>query len=493
MLYIRMFLVLIVTLYTSRVVIAAMGVEDYGVYNVVSGFVAFFGFLNVTLSSSMQRFYNYDIGGNEGKDIPRIYSTGLMIHLALAVIILLILESVGLWYINNVMVVPEGRLGSANILFQIVIASLICVILQIPYLGAVMAYEHMNFYAIVGITEVVLKLLAVIALPYLPGDKLILYGLIVFSVNLISLGLYFVYSKTKCGLHFKRGFDKGIFRSILSFSSWNLLGTFAFMLKGQALNLVLNYFFGTVINAARGIATQASGAVNGFAANVATAFRPQIVNSYAAGEHERVVRLMFLESKICFFLLSILMIPLMIEIKYILNLWLDGIVPEHTAIFTVLACLDLLICSLNMPCTQVAFAVGRIKWYQIITSVITFTLVPASYVLLSLGLPPESVFVATIVFSVLYQGACLLILNRLCHFGLRSYLFKVAVPCFLLMVLLPLLPYAVTLVLPSSFLRVCLVVLVDVIVGLGAGYFLFLQKEERKVAMNFFKTRLHLR
>lgn len=489
-LYVRMAVVLVVSLYTSRVVLTTLGVADYGVYNVVAGFVSMFGFLNVTLSSSMQRYYNYEgtkrgeIGYNE------VYVTGLIIHIVLCVIIFLILESLGIWYVNNVMVLPDGKLQAANIIFQLSIMSMMLVILEIPYTGAIMAYEKMDFYAIVSIADTVLKLLAVIALPYIPYDKLIVYGALVFSITIFDFVLYYVYAKRHFPfLHLEKSFSKPLFKSMMSFSGWNLLGTFAFLLKGQGLNMLLNFYFGTIINAARGVAYQINGAINGFSANLATAFRPQIVNAYANNDYRRTTQMMFIESKVCFALLALLMTPIILEIEYLLKIWLGNSVPEYTNIFAILVLIDSLICTLNTPCTQVAFAIGDLKKYQIITSIVNLCLLPASWVCLSLGMDSTSVFIATIVFSIINQVVCVALLNELFPFGIKNYMIKVILPCLILFVSIPLLPFVAHRILPEGFVRLLLVGLVDMLVGLVLAYWVILNKPERTYAINLILKR----
>lgn len=416
-LYVRMLFVLFVSLYTSRVVLSTLGVDNYGIYNVVAGFVSMFGFLNVTLSSSMQRFYNFE-SSVEGKNgYLKVYSTGLIIHLIVAVLLVILLETFGLWYLNNIMVVPEERLTAANFVYQASILSMVFVVLQIPYSGAIMADERMDFYAIVSIIDVLLKLIAVIALPKLPYDKLITYGCLMLAITIFDTGLYFIYAKRKVlDIKVRISLEKSLFKSILFFSGWNLLGTFAFLLKGQGVNILLNAFFGTIINAARGIAYQVNSAISGFSANLSTAFRPQIVSSYALNDFPRTRKLFFFESKVCFALLLTLMIPVIIEMKYLLHLWLGDIVPECTEIFSILVLVDSLICSLNTPCTQVAFAVGNIKDYQIFSSVVNVCLLPVCWIFLKLDYDSVSVFVVTILFSVINQIVCLIRVNKIFRF-----------------------------------------------------------------------------
>lgn len=489
-LYIRMVVVLVVSLYTSRVVLNTLGVEDYGIYNVVAGFVSMFGFLNVTLSSSMQRYYNYE-GAKKG-DIgcTEVYVTGFIIHIVLCAIILLILESLGVWYVNSIMVLPEGKQFAANVIFQLSIISMILVIMEIPYTGAIMAYEKMDFYAAISIADTFLKLVAIIALPYIPYEKLIVYGILVFSITLFDFILYYVYAKRHFSvLHLGKCFSKPLFMSMISFSGWNLLGTFAFLLKGQGLNMLLNFYFGTIINAARGVAYQVNGAINGFSANIATAFRPQIVNAYANNDFPRTKQMMFIESKVCFALLALLMTPVILEINYLLKIWLGESVPNYTNIFTVLVLIDSLICTLNTPCTQVAFAVGNLKKYQIVTSIVNLCLLPASWFCLFLGMNSISVFIATIVFSIINQIICIILLNELFPFGIKDYIKDVILPCFFLMICIPIMPLLVHYILSEGFIRFVIVGLVDVLLGITLTFILVFNKKEKNYTINIILKR----
>ena len=478
-----MAIVLVISLYTSRVILNTLGVDDYGVYNVVAGFVSMFGFLNATLSSSMQRYYNFE-GTKRGEEgYTEVYVTGFIIHIVLCAVIFLILETAGIWYVNNVMVVPDGKLFAANVIFHLSIISMLLVIMEIPYTGAIMAYEKMDFYAAISIADTFLKLAAVIALPFIPYEKLIVYSLLVFSITVFDFVLYYWYAKK----HFRflrlcNAFSKPLFKSMMSFSGWNLLGTFAFLLKGQGLNMLLNVYFGTVINAARGVAYQVNGAINGFSANIATAFRPQIVNSYANNDHVRTRQMMFVESKICFALLTLLMVPIVLEINYLLKLWLGESVPEYTNIFAILVLVDSLICTLNTPCTQVAFAVGNLKKYQIITSMVNLCLLPASWLCLHLGMDSTSVFIVTILFSIINQGVCIVLLKRIFPLSIKSYPREVIFPCTLLVILLPILPSIIRISMNGGVLRFITEGFIDILAGVALTYGLVLNKQERQYA-----------
>lgn len=486
-----MFFVLIVSLYTSRVILNTLGIEDYGIYNVVGGFVSLFGFLNATLSSSIQRFYNYE-GTKKGQEgFHHVYITGMIIHIIIAVIIFIILETFGLWYVNKIMVVPVDRLQAANVIYQASIISMLLIIIQIPFIGAIMAKEHMNFYAIVSIIDVILKLGIVIALPYIPFDKLIIYGLLSLIINIGNFILYYSYCKYKFSeIDFEIKYYPLLFKSILNFSGWNLIGTLAFMLKGQGLNMILNLFFGPAINAARGIAYQINNAISGFSQNITIAFRPQIVNSYANNDYSRVSYLMFTESRICFMLIAALITPIIIDINYILHLWLGKTIPAQTNIFAILVLIDLLVCTLNTPCTQVVWATGKIKQYQIGSSVVSISLLPICWILLELGFNAASVFIVTIIISIINQIVCLIITNRIFKIGLFRYLHHVILPCIIFIAILPVIPAIVHHCMNESLIRLLIMVCCDIVIAVFLCFSIGINKQERAYIYNFIKRKI---
>lgn len=480
-LYIRMFFTLIVSLYTSRVVLQNLGIIDYGVYSTVAGFVSMFAFLNSTLSASMQRFYNFE-GAKHGDDgYRKVYSAGILIHFIVMLIMLILLETFGLWYMNNVMVLPADRLFSAKVVFQTSVISLCLLLMSIPYSGSIIAAERMDFYAVVSIVETVLKLLCVIILPYLPYDKLIFYGILMLLVSVLNFILYYLYAK-KYILKFKVLFkyEMSFLRQLLAFSSWNVIGTFIFALKGQAINLLLNFFFGPIVNAARGIAFQVGNAISAFSANVSLAFRPQMVSAYSQNDPHRVLFLFSIQSKICFALLAILITPVILNIDYILIVWLGNNIPDYTSIFVCLVLLDSLICSLNTPCTQVVSATGKIKGYQIASSLVNILLLPTCWLFLKSGFEPVSVFVITAVFSVLNQVVCVWQMVKVFEINIYRYLLSVVVPCIIFILLCPLPGYIFYEFTEESFIRLCLTAFVSVIWGVVLAYYLLMNKRERE-------------
>lgn len=487
-LYIRMFVVLIVSLYTSRVVLNCLGISDYGVFNVVSGFVSLFGFLSATLSASMQRFYNYELGQGNAEGIQVIYSTGFWIHVIICLATLFVLETFGLWYINHVLNVDGNRLFAANIVFQTAIVSLLTVIMQSPYLGAVMAYEKMGLYSFVSIFHTVFKLLIAFILSYSSGDKLILYAVLLMVINIIDLLIYFCYSKsTMPCMRLSKGIDKSKATELLSFSGWTLLGSFAFMANGQGLNLLLNSFFGTVVNAARGVAFQVSAATTSFTSSITTAFRPQVVESYSRRDRIRVKKLFYVETKICCSLILFLTIPLIFEMDDILKIWLGEAVPPQANVFTILVLINTLISTINPIIGQVAFANGNIKRYQIANSLVNIIIIPVAWIVLMFGGNAVSVFVVAIFFSFLNQTVCLIEMNKLFDINIGSYLRNVLLRYLLICVLSFTIQYLIHGFLPFDFwLRLACVVLIDLVIVVLSLFFILFTAEEREYVQSYF-------
>ena len=354
-----------------------------------------------------------------------------------------------------------------------------------------MAKEKMNYYAVISVLDVILKLGAIIILPYLPFDKLIVYAIIILLISIFDFLCYYVYAKHNILTRkFIWKMDRKLFRSMLSFSGWNLVGTFAFLLKGQGLNMLLNVYFGPVVNAARGIAYQVNGAINGFSANIATAFRPQIVNTHAEGNNDKTQYLMFMESRVCYALMCLLTVPIILELDLLLRLWLGDIVPEQTNVFAMLVLVDSLICALNTPCTQVAFAIGRIKKYQIAASSVNFGLLPFSWLFLYCGYDAVSVFWITIVFSIINQIVCLSQLKDIFEYSILDYLKIVILPCVVVSIALPILPFIVHYVMAESFLRFVLVFLTDILMGIVLMYLVILTKNERALISQYIGNKI---
>lgn len=489
-LYARMILVLIVGLYTSRVVLGVLGASDFGLYNVIAGFVILFSFLNTTLSSSLQRYYNFEGGLKGDQGFTNVFSVGFRVHALLAIVVFILLETGGLWYINNVMVVPENRISAANILYQLSLFSLIIIILQVPYSGLVIAKERMDFYAIISLVEIVFRLILVILLPKVPYDKLIAYSIIQLFITILSFVLYLVYTHKQFKfIHLTKTIDKNLLKSILSFSGLNLIGSFAFMLKTQGVNLILNAFFGTIVNAARGVASQISGAIMGFSSNISMSFKPQLVSSYAVGDSSRTFQLFLTQSKICYCLILMLITPVILEMNYLLDIWLGDSVPKYTNIFASLVLIDSMISTLNAPVTQVVYATGNIKRYQIYSAIVNFSLLPVCWLFMKVGCEPWVAFCITIVFSVVCQIVCLRIMHDVFEFSYTEYTKRIIVPCLIMTIFVPLIPTLITFLMHDTFLRLILVGATSILGTIIYLYSFFLSPSEKGYIRNFIKIK----
>ena len=481
-LYARMIIVLLVSIYTTRVVLSVLGVDDYGIYNVVCGFVSMFSFLNTSMSNGIQRFYNYEAGTNETTGVTNVFQTAVLIQALLAVVLLIVLESVGTWYVNNIMVLDTERLFAANCVFQFSVFSLILVILQVPYSAAILAYERMDYYAIVSILDVFLKLGIVLAIPYIPTDKLILYGILQLLVSIVNFLMYYLYAKNNFkALVFQKVIHKGLFKSIFTFSGWNITTMFAWMTQGQGVNMVMNLFFGTVVNAARGISSQIQSAIQGFCENLVIAFRPQLVQSYAKGEIDRTTKMMYSMSKILFIMFFMLSTPVIFEIDYILHLWLGKEVPAYTASFTILVLLSMYPRNFAMAFAQVVHATGKLGLYQVVNSIIILLALPLSYIALKRGADANSVYWVNLVICFVMFVVCMFLLKRQYPFDIISYLKKVIFPCIMMALLAIIAPYIVIHVMEPSFLRLIVSVLACIAISSMAAYFIVLNSDEKSL------------
>lgn len=491
-LYGRMIVVLLVSLYTTRVLLNILGVVDYGVLNVVAGFVSMFAFLNSAMTNTTQRFYNFEKHTSSLDGRKETYNTALQIQIVLALIIFTLLETVGLWYIDNYMVIPPERLTAAKYVFQFSTVSLIFLVLQIPYSAAIIAHECMDYYAVVSICEVFLKLAVVLILPFVSYDKLVFYGMTSLLISVANFLLYFIYSRKNFEeIRIRRRFAGGKFKKMLSFTSWNLFGSFAYMIQGQGLNVMMNAFFGPAVNAARGVAYQIQGALSGFSENIATAFRPQLVGSYAEKNYDRTRTLMFSMSKFCFVMLCALAIPVIVELRYILDVWLDGTIPEYTTIFTFFILSNMLVGGLNMPISQTVQATGKVKYYQLLRSILVTSTLPIAWIVLKLGFSPTSVFVVMLSISILNQPLSMAILHRLFYYDYRTYIKSVLLPCLAFLAFAPILPLLIKQSMPTSFLRLCIVVLSSACSSVIIAYTIVLSPSERQMAKEMVSNIIH--
>ena len=400
LLYVRMFFVMAVTLFTSRVVLATLGVTDFGIYNVVGGVVAMMGILNNAMAVSTQRYLTFELGRGDAVRLKQVFCMCLAIFVMLAVVVVVLGETVGLWFLNSKMTIPADRMVAANWVYQFSILACVASLIVTPYNAVIIARERMNVYAYVGILEVVLKLAVVYLLLVIPVDRLTTYGLLILLSQIVIAVIYMLY----CTRHFAEAryrvyWDGSLFRELVSYSGWNLFGSAAGVVKGQGLNILLNMFFTPAVNAARGIAYQVNAAITQFFTNFYTAVRPQITKYYAQGDMEEMTKLIFRSSKMSFYLIMLISMPVIIEAPYIVSLWL-GQLPEYVVPFTRLIIAISAIDAMASPLMTAAHATGHIRLYQSSVGTMVMLNIPVSYVFLRLGFPPLTVFYVSLAISV---------------------------------------------------------------------------------------------
>ncbi len=428
LLYLRMILVMGISIYMARVVLNVLGVKDYGVYSVVAGAVAFLGFLNNAMTMATQRFLNVELGKKEGGNIRRVFNMSLNIHIIVGVIIIVLAETVGVWLINNALNIPPDRMTAANWSFQFVVGMTFTSIVQVPYNSALFAYEKMGVYAYLSIFDVCLKLMLTLLLAHFAYDKLILYSFLMFAVHVLLLALYSGYVSLKfpeCRFSFL--WDGSLFKKLAGFLGWNVCGQMAMVLTTQGVNMIANVFYGVIINAAIEITNQVNGAISMFVNNFQTSFRPQIMKSYASEQYDDMRRLTYKASKFSFFLLYMISVPLMLNIDYILKVWLET-VPDYSATFCRLIIWYSYFEAIGMPLVMVVMATGRNRNYQIFVSLAISLNLILSWLFLYLGCSPEWVFYIKIAISFIVIIVRLYFAESQAKVGYKSFIRQSLLP-----------------------------------------------------------------
>lgn len=446
MLYVRMLFSMLVSLYTSRVVLNTLGVEDYGIYNVVGGFVAMFSLISNSLSASVSRFLTFELGRGDMERLKETFSTSLMIHLALAGIVFILAESIGIWFLNTQMTIPEERLYAANWVFQASIISFMFGLCSVPYNASISSHERMTAFAYIGMLDVVLRLLIVLFIAYSPFnfDRLIVYSLLLVAVGMSLQCIYLWYcQKNFEECRFKLHFNKSYWKEISSFAGWNFIGCTAGLLKDQGVNILLNLFMGPVVNAARGIAVSVNTAVTGFVGNFMIAVNPQITKSYATGDREYMFSLVERGSRFSFYIILILALPILFETEFILTLWLKHY-PEYTVNFIRLVLVLSLCDVISNTLITLQNSTGKIRNYQLAVGGMLMMNFPISYICLKVGLSPESVFLAAIAISICCLSLRLVFLQNMVGLSISGFLKNVCLRAIVVTIIAIIVPLIVT-------------------------------------------------
>ncbi|MDR0612209.1 MAG: lipopolysaccharide biosynthesis protein [Dysgonamonadaceae bacterium] len=425
LLYLRLFFSMIISLYTSRIVLHVLGIDDFGIYNVVGGVVMLLGFFNHSMMAATQRFLNYEMGKGDQNRLPDIFSTSLTGHYLMALIILVLSETAGLWAVYHSLVIPPGRFHAALWVYHFSVFAFVINIVASPYSAAIIARERMGIYAALSITDVVSKLAIACLMSFIAWDKLQLYAVLLFAATLIVRLVYVLYCRKnfpECTGRFL--WDAGLLKKIFGFSGWMLLGTSTGALSLQGVAIVMNQFFVPAYNAAHALAKQVSAAVYNFANSFMMAVRPPVVQAYSRNETGYMYRLVFLSSKISFYLLFIMVLPILLQTEYVLNLWL-GKIPGHSVLFTQLALTETLIAAAYAPIAAVSQASGKIKYYQLIASAGSVLIFGLTCFFYYFGFPAETTCFIAIGIAAAGLFARLLELRKTVKFPVRDYLFKV--------------------------------------------------------------------
>lgn len=490
MLYARTFITLAISLYTTRVVLQTLGETDYGIYNVVGGVVVLFTFISNSISSAVQRFLNYELGKTVDADIRKVFSTSVNAIIIISIAILILAETLGLWFVNTQLNIPEERMSAALWAYQISIVTCCITILRVPHNAAIIAYEKMSFYAYLSIIEAVLKLLLVFILVLISWDKLLLFSFLMLFVAILINICYHLYCRYRLQeIRYKSIWDKKLFNELINFSGWSLFGSGAEVCNTQGVNMILNIFLGVTVNAATGIATQVSNAVYSFVVNFQIAFKPQIVKLYASGETDAFRKLIFRSSKISYVLLSLIILPIIINCTFILDIWLDE-VPRYSSSFIIWTLLFFLVDSMSAPLWMAAQATGDIKKYQIWVSMCLLLNLPLAYVVLSLGISPVWVFIVKFLVNVFTHFVRLTYLSRVHCVPFKSFCKAVMFPLLKMTIVAYPIPFILGRILVDGWGKLLTSLLLSTVVIGVSSYFITFNNEERVALATVIKSKM---
>ena len=431
-LYIRMLFIMAVSLYTSRVVLATLGAEDYGIYNIVGGVVVLFTFLNTSMIGTIQRFLNYSIGQEDIEKTGRVFSMSINCQLIILLIVFILSETIGLWFLNTFLNIPAERMSAANWIYQFSILTICVHIFYAPFNAAIISCEKMSIYAYISIFDVLARLGVVYILVQSSNcDKLILYGALLCIVSLLVGAIYICYClKNFSFCHYKKNNDRQLLKKMMTFSGWSIFGGVSNLGATQGINMILNIFFGVAVNAAMGIANQVLNAIEQFVNNFSIAFNPQIIKSYAAGDKEYFYSLLFRSAKLCYFLMFTICTPVIICCSDILGMWLEK-VPTYSVLFCQIILMHALTNAINTPMWTAVRANGNIKKYNIVTSGLRLSIIPISFFGFKLGFHPAFALWCNLFLNIIIQSWIIFHLKTLISLNIGLYIRKVVFPCFL--------------------------------------------------------------
>lgn len=481
MLYVRMLFGMLVSLYTSRVVLQALGVEDYGIYNVVGGVVAMFSMISNSLSSSVGRFLTFELGKGDMEGLKKVFSTSLSIHVALVLVIVLLSETLGLWFLNTHMTIPENRLYAANWVFQASVLTFVINLLSVPFSASIVSHERMSAFAYIGILDIVLRLLIVLFIAYSGWnfDRLIIYSLLLVGVVCIMQAIYWNYCTRnfeECKFGFS--FDVNYWKEMSSFAGWNFIGCTAGLLKDQGVNILLNLFIGPVINAARGIANTVNNVLASFSGNFMTALNPQITKSYAAGNYDYMFSLVERGSRFSYYILLLFALPMLFETEFVLTLWLKHY-PAHTVNFVRLILIVTMCDILSNTLINLQVATGKIRNYQLVVGGMLLMNFPLSYFCLKMGFPPESTLIVALIVAVCCLFLRLFFLRKMVGLSMKRYLCKVCGNILFVTLVAAIIPALLFFRMSDGWVRFLIVCIISILITITSIYWIGCNANER--------------
>ena len=490
MLYIRMMVLMVVSILTAGVALRVLGEVDYGINNVVGGIIVTFGWISSMISGAMGRYFALEMGRGDDKKLNQYFCLSILGFAFISIIVVVLAETVGLWFLNNKMTIPAERMRAAHWVYQMSILSFIFKLISAPYTAIIVNREKMNVYAWISILEVLLRLGYLYLLIIVPMDKLIFCAIFsAISIFIVS-AVYVVYARVKfkeCEYHYY--WDKTMFKDMASYSGWSLFGAFAGVARNQGINILLNMFFNPIVNAARGIAFHINTALDQFVTSFSMAARPQIIKNYGAGEKANMMRLVYRTSLLCYYLMWILSLPVLFETPFILEVWLKN-VPERAVLFTRLVLITSLIETISFPIMAAVSATGKIKYYQLITGGLLILNLPVAYMFLKLGFPPEVTMYIAIAIAVLSQIARIIFMKQLHEMSIREYSLKVLLRIFLVTIISFIPPFVVWRGMSVGWTRLILVTAISTITILIIAFTIGIDANDRKVVVETVKNKV---
>ncbi len=491
-LYIRMMVVMVAALYTSRVILNTLGATDYGIYNVVGGIVTIVAFLNSALGSSTSRFLTFAIGEKNVEKLKDTFGAALNLHICIALLVLILGETIGIWFFNEKMIIPEERLIAAFWVYQFSIVTTMVDFTQVPYNASLIAHEEMSIYAYVGLYEAISRLAIALLIAVSPIDKLVFYGLLLL-INTIAVQLFYRWYAVKHFIEcrFSLVCDKKLYKQLLSYGGWDLFGNLALVCQGQGVNLLLNVFFGPIVNAARAIAFQIQGAVMQFISNFMTAVRPQVIKNYAEGNVDRMYKLTFYTAKFSYMLMLAIVVPICFEINFILKLWLGENVPNDTALFAVIVLVTYTWRTFHIAALMPFHAIGKIKTGNVTIGSLMIASLPIGYIFFKFGCPAYTVFLIILAIEIVGMFAIWWLIHNYEYFPYRNLFSKVLVPSGVVTLITISLPLYIINNYDDGWIRFFSICLISEVLLLISALYVGLNSEERGRLFSFVRNKLN--